>query len=166
MTQPIHRGCFTLMYACGLRISEAATLTVTNIDRSRMVLRIIGKGNKERLVPLPEPIYWDLRKLWTKHHHPKWVFPNDTGTNHVSLPVLFRSFKKAVRTMGFTDRPVTPHVLRHCYATRLLENGVDTRTVQVLLGHASIASTAIYTHLTEPTRASVRGVLDKIMTGL
>lgn len=171
MTQPIHRACFALMYACGLRIMEAATLEVTSIDRARMVLRIIGKGNKERLVPLPEPVYRSLRTLWTTHRHPRWLFPNQKGTKPVAACVLFRSFNMAVAKMGFANRHVTPHVLRHSYATRLLENGVDTRTVQVLLGHASIASTAIYTHLTEPTRASVRGCalrspLDKIMTGL
>ena len=67
--------------------------------------------------------------------------------------------------MGITRR-VTPHSLRHSYATRLLESGVDTRVVQILLGHVNIATTAIYTHLTEPTRISLRGVLDRLMTGL
>ena len=64
------------------------------------------------------------------------------------------------------QRGVTPHALRHCYATRLIENGVDIRIVQILLGHASIASTAIYTHLTTPTRASLHSLLDRLMTGL
>jgi site-specific recombinase XerD len=154
------------MYACGLRITEAATLKVTEIDRARMVLRIIGKGNKERLVSLPQPVYQGLRTLWTSHHHPRWLFPNQSGSNHLSTGVLFRSFAEAVAQAGFTEHHPTPHVLRHSYATRLMENGVDTRVVQVLLGHASITSTAIYTHLTEPTRASLRGLLDKIMTGL
>ena len=76
-----------------------------------------------------------------------------------------RAFRKAAREAGLTRR-VTPHALRHSYATRLLENGVDTRVVQILLGHVQIATTAIYTHLTEPTRISLRGVLDRLMTGL
>jgi site-specific recombinase XerD len=67
ITNPIHKGCFSLMYACGLRITEAVSLEVTAIDRARMVLRIIGKGNKERLVPLPQPVYQDLRALWCTH---------------------------------------------------------------------------------------------------
>lgn len=154
------------MYACGLRIHEAAKVEITDIDRDRMVVRVIGKGNKERLVPLPERVYLDLRAFWTSHHHRKFLFPNKAGTAAVTPAILSRSFQAAVAAIGFTGRRPTPHVLRHSYATRLLENGVDTRVVQVLLGHASITSTAIYTHLTEPTRASLRGLLDKIMTGL
>ena len=75
------------------------------------------------------------------------------------------TFAAAVAATGI-QRGVTPHCLRHSYATRLIENGVDIRIVQILLGHASIASTAIYTHLTTPTRASLHGLLDRLMTGL
>jgi site-specific recombinase XerD len=144
---------------------EASTLEVGAIDRARMVLRIIGKGNKERLVPLPQPVLDDLVALWKTHRNPKWLFPNTVGTKAVACCVLFRSFRAAVEDAGLPRRP-TPHTLRHSYATRLLENGVDTRVVQVLLGHANIATTALYTHLTEPTRASLRTLLDTIMTGL
>jgi site-specific recombinase XerD len=79
--------------------------------------------------------------------------------------VLARTFSAAAREAGLRPKP-TPHTLRHSYATRLLENGVDTRVVQILLGHASIKSTAIYTHLTEPTRERLRGILDILMAGL
>ena len=144
---------------------EAATLEVGAIDRARMVLRIIGKGDKERLVPLPQPVLDDLARLWKTHRNPKWLFPNQAGTKPVSCCVLFRTFTAAVKETGLPRRP-TPHTLRHSYATRLLENGVDTRVAQVVLGHANIATTALYTHLTEPTRASLRGLLDKIMAGL
>jgi integrase/recombinase XerD len=154
------------MYACGLRISEAATLQPAGIDRARMVLRIIGKGNKERLVPLPRPVLTDLEALWRQHRNRTWIFPNHRGDTPVSTGVLVRTFQAAVTEAGFTARRPTPHTLRHSYATRLLENGVDTRVVQVLLGHASITSTAVYTHLTEPTRASLTGLLDRLMSGL
>lgn len=166
VTHQVHRACFSLMYTCGLRISEAASLPITAIDRAQMVLRIIGKGNKERLVPLPKPVLADLETLWYSHHNRSWMFPNNNGTKPVSTSVLFRSFQAAVEAYGCSARRPTPHILRHSYATRLMENGVDARIIQVLLGHASITSTAIYTHLTEPTRTSLRGLLDKIMIGL
>jgi site-specific recombinase XerD len=153
------------MYGCGLRISEAATLEVGAVDSANGVLRIIGKGNKQRIVPLPQPLLDDLRRLWRTHRNPRWLFPTRGGARSASLPVLGATFRSAARSAGITCR-VTPHVLRHSYATRLLENGVDTRVVQILLGHTYIATTAIYTHLTEPTRVSLRGVLDRLMSGL
>jgi integrase/recombinase XerD len=153
------------MYACGLRISEAATLEIGAIDRANLQLRIIGKGDRERLVPLPQPVLDGLRALWKTHRDPRWLFPNRSGAGSANPQVLRRTFQDAARAAGITRR-VTPHALRHSYATRLLENGVDTRVVQILLGHAHIATTAIYTHLTEPTRVSLKGILDRLMTDL
>ncbi len=153
------------MYACGLRISEAITLEVTAIDRARLVLRIIGKGNKERLVPLPQPILDDLSQLWRTHHNRRWLFPNRHGDAPVNRRVLWSTFAEAAAAAGIPPG-VAPHALRHSYATRLMENGVDMRVVQILLGHARIATTAIYTHLTTPTLASLQGLLDRLMTGL
>ena len=153
------------MYACGLRISEAATLEVGAIDGANRLLGIVGKGDKQRLVPLPAPLLDELRGLWRAHRHPRWLFPNRDGANPVNQHVLGRAFRAAARAAGITQ-PVTAHALRHSYATRLLEHGVDTRIVQILLGHATISTTAVYTHLTEPTRASLRGVLDGLMAGL
>ena len=73
---PIHKTCLGVMYACGLRISEATTLEIRAIDRANQVLRIIGKGNKERLAPLPQPVLDALGRLWLTHHNPRWLFPN------------------------------------------------------------------------------------------
>jgi len=162
---PIHRTCLTVMYACGLRIGEAATLEIGAIDRANLVLRIIGKGDKERLVPLPQPVLDELGRLWLTHHNRRWLFPNRRGDAPVNRRVLADSFTAAVVAAGIR-RTVTPHTLRHSYATRLIENGVNIRIVQILLGHASIASTAIYTHLTTPTRASLHTLLDRLMSGL
>jgi integrase/recombinase XerD len=153
------------MYACGLRISEAITLQVTAVDRARRVLRIIGKGNKERLVPLPQPMLEAFEQVWRSHHNRRWLFPNRRGDAPLAECVLRRSFAAAA-TAAAVPPGITPHSLRHSYATRLMENGVDTRVVQILLGHARIASTAIYTHLTTPTRASLQTLLDRLMTGL
>lgn len=154
------------MYACGLRISEAQSLTVDQIDGKNGTLRIIGKGNKERLVPLPRPMLDSLRTMWRSHRHSLLLFPNQQGGElPVSTCVLYRTFRDALQQAGLPST-TTPHTLRHSYATRLMENKVDTRVVQILLGHASINSTTIYTHLTEPTRQSLRTLLDNVMTGL
>ena len=153
------------MYACGLRISEATALEISAIDRASQVLRIVGKGNKERLVPLPQPVLDELGRLWRTHHNHRWLFPNRHGDAPLNKRVLSCSFAAAAAAAGIR-RGVTPHSLRHSYATRLIENGVDIRVVQILLGHARIASTAIYTHLTTPTRASLHSLLDRLMTGL
>ena len=162
---PVHKTCLAVMYACGLRISEAATLEIGAIDRANHVLRIIGKGNKERLAPLPQPVLDELGRLWQTHHNPRWLFPNRHGDAPINKRVLSDTFAAAVAAAGIQPG-VTPHCLRHSYATRLIENGIDIRIVQILLGHASIASTAIYTHLTTPTRVSLHGLLDRLMTGL
>ena len=162
---PTHKTCFVVMYACGLRIGEAATLEVGAIDKANRIVRVIGKGNTERLVPLPQPVLDDLRKLWKTHRNPKWLFPNRDGTKSVDRGVLLRTFAQVVQDAGLKGT-ATSHTLRHSYATRLMENRVDTRVVQILLGHASIATTTIYTHLTEPTRAKLRAILDPLMAGL
>ena len=162
---PVHRACLSLVYACGLRISEARVLEVGAIDRASSTLRIIGKGDKERRVPLPQPMLEELGRVWKTHRNRRWLFPNRAGTRPVTYDVLARTLAAAARAAGITRR-VTPHMLRHSYATRLIENGIDLRTVQVLLGHQSIATTAIYTHLTEPIRAKLRTLLDELMAGL
>jgi site-specific recombinase XerD len=162
---PIHSTLFALMYACGLRISEAQQLTVSDINSANGTLRIIGKGNKERHVPLPTPTLKSLRGLWKTHRHPQLLFPNQMGEQPVSTCVLYRTFKDAIQKAGL-PHTFSPHVLRHSYATRLMEHGVDTRVVQILLGHANISTTTIYTHLTEPTSKSLRTLLDGVMTDL
>ena len=120
------------MYACGLRISEATTLEIGAIDRANQVLRIIGKGNKERLAPLPQPVLDELGRLWLTHHNRRWLFPNRRGDAPINKRVLSDTFAVAVAATGI-PRGVTPHCLRHSYATRLIENGVDIRIVQILL---------------------------------
>ena len=104
-------------------------------------------------MPLPQPVLDELRRLWKMHRHPRWLCPNGSRNEPISRDALWCTFRAAAREAGITKR-FTPHSLRHGYATRLLESGVDTRIVQILLGHVSIATTAVYTHLTEPTRTS------------
>lgn len=154
-----------MMYACGLRISEATTLEVTAVNRAHRVLQVVGKGNKQRHVPLPQPLLDELSRLWRTHHNRRWLFPNNQGNASLDNRVLRRTFAAAAGDAGIQQK-VTPHTLRHSYATRLLENGVDLRVAQIVLGHASISSTAIYTHLTAPTEASLHNLLDRLMTDL
>jgi integrase/recombinase XerD len=153
------------MYACGLRISEAASLEVTAIDGRNGLVRIVGKGDKERCVPLPAPVLVELRRLWTSHRDKRWLCPSPTGNGPITRHALWLTFKKVIEEAGIETR-VTPHSFRHSYATRLLESGVELRIVQILLGHASIGTTAVYTHLTEPTRAGLKKLLDTKMAGL
>src|SRR5262249_36073179 len=164
LKNPIYRACLTVIYACGLRAGEGTGLEIAAIDGVNRLLRIIGKGNKERIVPLPQPVLDDLRKFWTTHRNPRWLFPNQAGDGPIGREALGRGVAMAAREVGIAG--VTLHSLRHSYATRLIERGVNLGVVRILLGHASIKTTTIYTHLTEPTRASLTGILDELMTGL
>jgi integrase/recombinase XerD len=150
ITNPIHRTCFAVMYACGLRTSEAATLEIAAIDSRNL---------------LPEPMLLSVRRLWKTHKNSRWLFPNRAGTRPIGRGTLIRSFL-AARVAAGIRRRTAPHSLRHGYATRLIENRVDTAVVQILLGHSNIATTTIYTHLTEPTRTSLKALLDTLMIDL
>jgi len=151
---PVYRGTLAVMYGCGLRIGEAAAVTVKDIDAARGVIRVVGKGNKERLAPLPPALLEDLRRVWATHCHPVWLFANKGGSNHVDTGALYKVFAEVRREQGLGDA-VKPHALRHSFATRLIEQGVPAETVRILLGHASIKTTQTYLHLTEPIRRQV-----------
>jgi integrase/recombinase XerD len=152
------------MYVCGLRISEAVSLQPEQIDAANGVIRLIGKGNRERLLPLPPALLAAMRQAWKTHGNRQWVFAIRRQGPHVSG----RSVRSALHcACALEDIPgVTPHCLRHGFATRLLEQGVDVRVVQILLGHASIRSTEVYTHLTKPIQQQVRVTLDALADGL
>ncbi len=154
------------MYACGLRLTEACRLPISAINSKQMVLRIIGKRNKERVVPLSEPTLDMLRQVWKTHRSKTWLFPRcDDPTRHVPQNTVGKAIRIA-RTTCLLGDTFTSHTFRHSFATRLLEQGVDLRVVQILLGHASIQSTAIYLHFTEPVRANIRTLLGKFFGGL
>jgi len=162
---PVYRGTLTVMYGCGLRIGEAVNVTVKDIDAARQVIRVVGKENKERLAPLPQGLYQDLRRLWATHRHPLWLFANKRGSAHVDEGELYKVFAQVRRTQGLDDA-IKPHSLRHSFATRLLERGVPVETVRMLLGHASIKTTQTYLHLTEPIRRQVNDVVGSFSVSL
>jgi len=143
------------MYSCGMRIGEAVNLPVSAVDSKRMSLRLIGKRNKERCLPLPQTLLEPMRGHWKTHQNRDWLFPARHGQGPMDRKSLRMAFINARDALGL-DAGLTCHSLRHAYATRLLENGADLRVVQTLLGHGSIRSTQIYTHLTEPMHKQVQ----------
>ena len=142
-----YRTLFTTIYATGQRIGEACRLKTDDIDVARGVIHVRnGKGGKERLVGLPDKLYSILRGYWKKERPAApWLFASRTG-NCLRRQTAQKAFKRAVQKAGIEGK-VTPHTLRHCFATHLLENGVDIRVIQVLLGHASIKSTSRYSQV-------------------
>jgi len=140
----------------------AGLVEVSHIDKATGNLTIIGKRNRQRLVPIPPTTLQSLRETWVIHRHRQYLFPNRYAKTHVSDSTVRNAFNKACLSVGNKD--ATPHALRHSFATRLLENGVDTRIVQMLLGHSSIRSTEVYTHLTTPIQLKVRQAIEKFIT--
>lgn len=148
------------IYATGLRISEALHLTAAQIDSSRMVVRVLGKGQKERLVPLSPRLLEELRAYWRATRPTQWMFPGKDRHRPLNTATVQKACKRACRDAGLPR--ITPHTLRHCHATHLLEAGVDTRTIQALLGHHRIGTTALYTHVTLAGLRQVVSPLDRL----
>jgi integrase/recombinase XerD len=155
--KPALRCFFWTVYSLGLRLQEALHLQVADIDARRMLVHVRrGKGHKDRLVPLPTSTLQLLRLHWATHRHPQWLFPAE-GRNHQQTPAAGRPMatntpqdciRKVVDELGWGARGVSTHTLRHCYATHLLEAGVNLRQIQKYLGHRSLMTTTIYLHLT------------------
>jgi integrase/recombinase XerD len=144
------RTILEVMYGAGLRVSEACSLKPLDFDPQMGILRIWGKGSKERLVPLhtrAQEILSTYLELWRPRFGPQeeTAFLNRSGKS-LSRQGVWKMIKRAALAAGIT-RAISPHTLRHSFATHLLEGGADLRTVQVLLGHADINATEIYTHI-------------------
>jgi site-specific recombinase XerD len=155
-----HRVLLTTAYACGLRISEAIHLRPRDIDSSRMqVIVRQGKGQKDRCVPLSPRLLQELRQYWLKHQPPEWLFPGKDPRRPLHPGGIQRSLQQAVRQAKLTKR-VTPHTLRHSYATHLLEAGVDLPTLQRLLGHRCVSTTMLYLHVRQTRLGQVVSPLD------
>lgn len=170
---PPYRVCLSTIYACGLRISEGTALQVCEIDSARMQLHIcLGKGNKDRRVPLPEQTLLQLRQFWVTHRHPVWIFPQRShgkvipdATGPMSTDSVTAAFKAALAESG-VNKAATVHTLRHSWATHLLEAGVHLRLIQQWLGHRSLATTAHYTHLTQHAEALAAAQVNELVAGL
>jgi integrase/recombinase XerD len=155
-----HRTFLLTLYAAGLRLSEAADLTIADIDSKRMQLRIAcGKGAKERLVPLSPRLLKTLREYWKQVRSPKYLFPGKTFDVPLGSTTIQKTCKAAVLKAGIL-KAVSPHTLRHSYATGLLEAGVDLLTISRLLGHKSFSTTMIYLHVRRTHLGSTPSPID------
>ena len=151
LRQPCYQACLSTIYSCGLRLQEGVHLQVSDIDSARMLIHVRGKGNKDRYVPLPGRTLELLRAYWATHRHPVFIFPDRQDLTSAQGPMSKRgvqyAFGAALKESGI-QKQATVHTLRHSWATHLLEAGVNLRQLQVWLGHGSLSTTAVYTHLT------------------
>ena len=144
-----YRTILSLCYGAGLRINEALNLEVGDIDSSRMMIRVRqAKGNKDRYVMLSPKLLELLRKYWKAKRPGIWLFPRRGKDEHLTASTVQRACKRARRDSGLS-KAVTPHTLRHSFASHLLEAGADLRTIQLLLGHNNIQTTTVYTHVSQ-----------------
>lgn len=165
-----YKAAFSVAYGAGLRVSEVTHLKITDIDSERMIIRVEqGKGRKDRNAMLSPHLLDLLRQWWREGKRrgvmlPKgWLFPGRSCTDPISARQLNRAVHEAAEFAGIHKR-VSPHTLRHSFATHLLEQGVDIRVIQVLLGHTKIDTTAIYTKVSSRTMQAVASPLDHIFS--
>ena len=165
--RPHARMSCAMMYSCGLRISEATRLIPSNIDSQRMVVCVRhGKGDKDRMVPLPQRTLELLRDYWAEHRPATaWLFPAQGSPNPISTKAVATCLKAALHESGI-KKPVTCHTFRHSYATHLPEARESLRIIQALLGHRSLKSTMVYVHLTSATMEQVHKTIDNLMADL
>jgi site-specific recombinase XerD len=157
-----HRMVLTVCYATGLRISEAVHLKPAAIDSQRMVIRVEqGKGRKDRYVMLPPKLLDMLRDYWKRTRPEVWLFPGRYPGQPVSALTIDRTCRE-VRLLCGIDKPVAPHSLRHAFAVHLLEAGTDLRTIQLLLGHRNLSTTARYLMIATSTVCATASPLDAL----
>jgi len=156
------RVALTTAYAAGLRVSEVAALKVSDIDSQRMVMRIAcGKGGKERYVMLSPPLLGILRSYWRRTRPPIFLFPGGSPDKPIHPTALYAACRSATAAAGLAKR-VSVHVLRHTFATHLLESGADIRVIQVLLGHENLSTTARYTRVSTQLIGATASPLDRL----
>ena len=156
----VYQTIFLVMYGAGLRVGEAVTIKVEDIDSESMVIRVRnGKGGIDRAAKMCEVLLYALREYWKRVRPPKpYLFPGRTPDTHISKEAVGNVLRSVAQQCEFKIR-VTPHTLRHSFVTHLLQAGVDVRIIQDLLGHRSIKSTQIYTHVTPEHVRGVKGPL-------
>jgi site-specific recombinase XerD len=161
LRKPKYRALFMTCYAAGLRLGETCHLRVEDIDSRRMVIRVLGKGNRERLTVLSPRLLELLRDYWRDARPKVWLFPGLGGKRPVSLETARSVFHRARVKAGLHER-YSPHSLRHSFATHLLDAGTDLVLIQQLLGHRSVATTSRYTHVGVERIQQVTSPLDRL----
>ncbi len=160
-----YRAVLSVAYGAGLRASEVVSLKLPDIDSERMVIRVEpGKGRKDRYAMLSEHLLHLLRTYWKASRPQGWLFPGQNPVNPLTTRQLNRAFHGAKAAAGI-DKRVSLHTLRHCFATHLLEQKVDIRVIQVLLGHSKLDTTARYSHLASTTLRAVKSPLEHLSPG-
>ena len=150
----------TTCYAAGLRLSEALRLKTSDIDSQRMVIRVEqGKGQKDRYVMLSPRLLEILRSYWRVERPKHWLFPGEVPQRPLTTDAVQKACRKARRLSGIA-KPITPHSLRHAFAVHLLESGTDVRTIQLLLGHRCLTTTARYLRIATSKVCSTTSPLD------
>ena len=174
MTTPQNTAFFTVVYGCGLRLSEAIHLQVGDIDGQRRFVHVHhGKGAKDRLVPVADTVLECLRSYYRTHRNPRWIFPALGKTGHegpaaqrpVSMTTVQGALRRTLKRLGVRKR-VTAHTFRHSYATHMIEAGVPVRHVQECLGHNNLATVMIYLHITTHGKEDSRRRMDQLMRGV
>ena len=161
-----YKAALSVAYGAGLRVSEVANLKVSDIDSERMTLRVEqGKGQRDRYVMLSPQLLELLRDWWRTARPQVWLFPGQNPINPMTPRQLNRAVTAAKDLAGIAKR-VSPHTLRHSFATHLLEQGVDIRVIQVLLGHAKLETTALYTRVAVNTVRDIKSPLERLGVNL
>lgn len=159
---PKYKAALAAAYGAGLRVSEVATLKVSDIDSERMMLRVEqGKGHKDRHAMLAPQLLELLRDWWRIARPQVWLFPGQNPVNPMTTRQINRACHAAADMARITKR-VSPHTLRHSFATHLLEQNTDIRMIQILLGHAKLETTALYTHIATNTIRAVMSPLERL----
>ena len=156
-----HKAILSTAYSGGLRVSEVCRLKISDIDSKNMQIFIRGaKGNKDRYTILSKKTLQLLREYWTNCGRPReWLFPSNDPEKHIIPRTVQKIMKTACQTAGITKK-ATPHTLRHCFSTHMLEAGVSIFIIKVLLGHSSISSTCRYLHMVRPDAFNIKSPLD------
>lgn len=158
-----HRAILMTLYSAGLRASEAVHLRLPDIDSKRRMIRVgQGKGRKDRYVMLSETLLETLRCYWRENRPDPWLFPGQDPSRPLTRESVEKFFVRAKEKAGIRKR-VSPHSLRHSFATHLLERGVNIRVIQRLLGHRSLRSTEIYTHVAQSYVRDTKSPLDDLL---